>query len=413
VAARASADKTGDVADERDPAQPELRVSDRERDLVVDQLHRHVTDGSLTLDEFTERVGAALEARTRGELEAVTFDLAPVPMTATRRARARRWVVAVMSGSQAKGRWRVGGSVTAVAVMGGCELDFRKAEIDAPEVHVTAVAVMGGIDIIVPEGIAVELSGLPVMGGKQLKLADVPFLPGSPVISVRAFPIMGGVMVRSKPEPGTPRRQRKEKLSAKPAKPELRQADEPAVAAEAAGTDDGLPIFPDGTVTIMFSDIVGYSAMTERLGDLAAHEVLRAHNAILREEVANGGGHEVKSQGDGFMVAFSSATRGLRCAVAIQKAFEKYSLEHPEEPIVVHIGLHTGEPVRDGSDLLGRSVITASRLSGAAEPGEVLVSSLLHELASSTGEFRFGPPRQAELKGMSTPLTVYPLDWQA
>ena len=401
------------MADERDPAPPELRVSDRDRDLVVDQLHRHVIDGSLTLDEFTERVGSALEARTRGELEAVTFDLAPAPMAATRSARARRWVVAVMSGSQAKGRWRVGGSVTAVAVMGGCELDFRKAEIDAPEVHVTALAVMGGIDIIVPEGIAVELTGLPVMGGKQLKLADVPFLPGSPVISVRAFPIMGGVMVRSKPEPGTSRRQGKKKLPAKSEKPELRQADEPAAAAEAAGAAGGLPIFPDGTVTIMFSDIVGYSAMTERLGDLAAHEVLRAHNAILREEVANGGGHEVKSQGDGFMVAFSSATRGLRCAVAIQKAFEKYSLEHPEEPIVVHIGLHTGEPVRDGSDLLGRSVITASRLSSAAEPGEILVSSLLHELAESTGEFRFGAPRQAELKGMSSPLTVYPLDWQA
>ncbi|HAM03866.1 MAG TPA: hypothetical protein DCQ30_16820 [Acidimicrobiaceae bacterium] len=408
VAAIALADKTDTVADEQEPASPELRVSDRDRDLVVDQLHRHVTDGSLTLDEFTERVGAALEARTRGELEAVTFDLAPTPMASTRRAQARRWVVAVMSGSQAKGRWRVGSSVTAVAVMGGCELDFRRAEIDAPEVHVTAVAVMGGIDIIVPEGIAVELSGLPVMGGKELKLADVPFLPGSPLISVRAFPVMGGVRVRSKPDHAKPRTERRDKLPARSKKPKLGRADE-----QAAPATGELPAFPDGTVTIMFSDIVGYSAMTERLGDLAAHEVLRAHNAILREEVANCGGHEVKSQGDGFMVAFSSATRGLRCAVAIQKAFEKYSLEHPEEPIVVHIGLHTGEPVRDGADLLGRSVITASRLSSAAGPREILVSSLLHELAESTGEFRFGTPRQAELKGMSIPLTVYPLDWQA
>jgi adenylate cyclase len=103
----------------------------------------------------------------------------------------------------------------------------------------------------------------------------------------------------------------------------------------------------------------------------------------------------------------------VRCAVAIQKAFEKYRLEQPGEPISLHIGLHTGEPVRDGGDLLGRSVITASRLSGAARPGEVLVSSLLHELAESTGEFRFGQPRQVELKGISGPQTAYPVDWQS
>lgn len=396
-------DKTAAVSDGREPDPSEIRVSDHDRDTAVELLHQHVTDGSLMLDEFADRMERALEARTRGDLDVLMSDLAPAPVAPTRRARGRRLVLAVMSGSKAKGRWRVGRSVTAVAVMGGCELDFRRAQIDAPEVHVTAVAVMGGIDIIVPEGIAVELTGLPIMGGKHLRIADVPFLPGSPVISVLAFPIMGGVTVRSKPDSSASPKRRVRKGGDKPVLPEV---EEPVLE-----IGEQIPFLPEGTVTIMFSDIVGYSAMTERLGDLAAHDLLRAHNAIVRAEVANHGGHEVKSQGDGFMVAFTSATKGLRCAVALQRAFEKYGFEHPEEPIMVHIGLHTGEPVRDGTDLLGRSVITASRLSGAAAPGEILVSSLLYELAESTGEFRFGDPRQVELKGISGSQSAYPVDW--
>src|SRR5581483_3902145 len=122
----------------------------------------------------------------------------PAPVV-TRRARMTRWVVAVMSGNGRKGRWRTGSHVTAVAVMGGCDIDFRQAEFESDEIIVTAVAVMGGINIIVPEGIAVELTGFPLMGGKNLKVADVPVIPGSPRIVVRAFPVMGGIDVRSRP----------------------------------------------------------------------------------------------------------------------------------------------------------------------------------------------------------------------
>jgi hypothetical protein len=127
-------------------------------------------------------------------------DLPVEAIPETLRTNARRWVVALMSGNKLNGRWRVGRSITAVAVMGCCELDLRQADISATEVRVTAVAVMGGVDIIVAEGIAVELRGLSIMGGKCMRVADVPVLPGSPIISVRAFPFMGGVSVRSKPE---------------------------------------------------------------------------------------------------------------------------------------------------------------------------------------------------------------------
>ena len=77
---------------------------------------------------------------------------------------------------------------------------------------------------------------------------------------------------------------------------------------------------PDGTITILFSDIKGSTAMSERLGVQRMQEVLQAHDAILREQVAAHGGFEVKSMGDRFMLAFSSARNALQCAVAIQWA---------------------------------------------------------------------------------------------
>ena len=408
--------RLGAVDDDQGGGLLEVRASDEDREGALGRLRERVADGSLTLDEFADRAGVALVARTRGQLQAIVADLAAGPVGATRRRQPRRWLVAVMSGSKAKGRWRAAGSVRAVAFWGSCQLDFRRAEIEAPEVRVTAVALMGGIDVIVPEGIDVELTGLAVMGGKHLRVADVPALPGSPVIRVRAFALMGGVGVRSRGEPGT-RRARGVGRGPQGSTPSA-PTSEPAPLAPPVGLDEVEDALPraggdvEGTVTIMFSDIAGYSAITERLGDLAAHELLRTHNAIVREAIAGHDGREVKAQGDGFMVAFPSATRALRGAVAIQQAFEKYCTEHPEEPVRVHVGLDTGEPVHDGGDLLGRTVIVASRLTAEAGPGEILVSSLLHDLAEPAGEFRFGAPRQVELKGLSGTRAAYPVDWR-
>ena len=86
---------------------------------------------------------------------------------------------------------------------------------------------------------------------------------------------------------------------------------------------------PDGTVSILFSDIENSTVMTERLGDLRAQEVLREHNELVRRQVAEQKGFEVKSMGDGFMVAFSSARRALLCAIGIQRAVAEYSRNHP------------------------------------------------------------------------------------
>ncbi len=185
---------------DRDERSAELRVSDPDREAAVARLRERAADGTLTLEEFLGRMERAFSARTRADLARLEADLPrPVAGTAGPRRGARRWFVGVLAGARAAGRWRCGERVAAVAVLGGCELDLRHALIEAAEVTITAVAVMGGIHIVVPEGVEVELTGIPVLGGKSLDLAPVSPVPGGPRVVVRAFPVMGGVEVRSRP----------------------------------------------------------------------------------------------------------------------------------------------------------------------------------------------------------------------
>jgi hypothetical protein len=176
-------------------------ASDAERDRVALVLRDAAAEGRLTLEELSDRVAAAYSSRTSTELDALTRDL---PKLATVTALPERhsrsgWVVAVMSGAKRKGRWRPGERCTSIAVMGGCRLDLRDAEISGSRLTINAVAVMGGVTIVVPEGIEVDVSGLSVMGGRAVRVADVPPRPGTPLIRVRVLSVMGGVTVKSKP----------------------------------------------------------------------------------------------------------------------------------------------------------------------------------------------------------------------
>jgi class 3 adenylate cyclase len=379
-----------------DPAVPPepRRVSDAERERTVELLKERTADGTLTLEEFAGRVDRALTARSTDDLAAVVADLAGTTLTERPKRSLRHRVIAVMGGAQTKGRWRCGDSVTAVAVMGGCQLDFRNAEISVAEVHVTAVAVMGGIHIIVPEGVDVTMSGMPIMGGRSLQVKDVPILPGSPRIVVHALPIMGGVTVQSRP-----RKQRR-------TTPDARE-----VTAQAAPPIEPAQLPLDGTVTIMFSDVCDYSGITERLGDREAHDLLREHNRIMREHIDAHGGREVKSNGDGFMVAFGSAARAIRCAAALRAAFAQRNARSDGEPIRVHIGIHAGDVVRDGDDFLGSTVIIASRLADMAGPDEILVSAVARALAEGSREFTFDDARMVRIKGFSETREAYPVSW--
>jgi putative ABC transport system ATP-binding protein len=166
-----------------------------------------------------------------------------------------------------------------------------------------------------------------------------------------------------------------------------------------------------GTVTIMFSDIVGFTAMMERLGEGRVQEILRRHCAIVREQIAAHGGFEVKAQGDGFMIAFPSARQALRCAVGTQRAMAAYD-EHAEIPVRLRIGLHTGEATKEGDDFFGRSVIIAARIADVAGSGEILVSSVVRELTASTEGFVFEGGREVALKGLQGTSHVYAVDWE-
>ncbi len=152
---------------------------------------------------------------------------------------------------------------------------------------------------------------------------------------------------------------------------------------------------------------MGQRSRTERLGDHRAQEVIRVHNAIVREQVAAYQGFEVKSEGDGFMLAFSSARRALDGAIAIQQTLAAYNSENPAEPIRVRIGLHTGEAIREGADFFGKTVILGARIASQAGGGEILVSSLLKALVESSGEFEFGESRDVQLKGLAGTHEVF------
>jgi class 3 adenylate cyclase len=168
---------------------------------------------------------------------------------------------------------------------------------------------------------------------------------------------------------------------------------------------------PDGTVTIMFSDIENSTILTERLGDRAWMELLRAHNEIISDSLRQYGGFEVKNQGDGFMLAFSSARKGVACAVDVQRALADYREQHPNDPLHVRIGLHTGEVIREGEDFFGKNVILAARIAARANGDEILVSNVLKELVASTGEFLFDDPQTLELKGLAGEHAVHRVRW--
>jgi class 3 adenylate cyclase len=164
---------------------------------------------------------------------------------------------------------------------------------------------------------------------------------------------------------------------------------------------------PDGTVTILFSDIEGSSALNERLGDVRWLELLQAHNRVIREQVHACGGYEVKSQGDGFMIAFPSARRAIDCAKAIQAAIAAELGDDPDGPIRVRIGLHTGEALRDEADFYGKNVVVAARVTDQARGGEILASAVVKQLTESAGDVAFEERREVELAGLAGTHSVY------
>jgi class 3 adenylate cyclase len=175
---------------------------------------------------------------------------------------------------------------------------------------------------------------------------------------------------------------------------------------------------PDGTVTILFSDIEDSTILTERLGDRRWLEVLREHNSIFREQIARHDGYEVKNQGDGFMLAFPDPCAALECAIEVQRAFASRAAGGAEDAMRIRMGLHSGEVIAEEGDFFGKNVILAARIAAKATGGEILVSSSLKEKASKEAsaradlEMSFCEARELELKGLGGKHLVYRAEWE-
>ncbi len=160
-------------------------------------------------------------------------------------------------------------------------------------------------------------------------------------------------------------------------------------------------------VTILFTDLASSTALTQRLGDAKAQELVRAHNSIVREALAAHGGSEIKHTGDGIMASFPTASGALECAVAIQRNVA----QHADGDLQVHIGLNAGEPVAEESDLFGTSVQLARRICDHAEPGQILVSNVVRELSAGKG-FLFADIGEVVPKGFEEPVRLYEVRWR-
>lgn len=161
---------------------------------------------------------------------------------------------------------------------------------------------------------------------------------------------------------------------------------------------------PDGTVTLLFTDIENSSQAQESLGDSAWLEIVRRHSDAVARCAASNDGEVVKSLGDGFMVAFRSALNGVACALDLQRMLSGMD---GTAPLRVRMGLHTGEMIRDGVDFFGLHVTQASRIAALAGGGQILVSGPLRDLIERDGRYLFHNPREVELKGLSGNHRVY------
>ena len=165
-----------------------------------------------------------------------------------------------------------------------------------------------------------------------------------------------------------------------------------------------------GRRAVMFTDLVGSTEMTARLGDAAALDLVRAHDALVRRGLKAFGGREVKHTGDGIMAAFDQTSNGVRAAADIQRRFAQYNAE-ATEPLSIRIGIHAGEPVEDRNDLFGTTVQLASRLCNEAAAEAIVVSGLVRELCAEDAA-RFVALGKRRLKGFADEVAVFAFEWR-
>src|SRR5215467_4252975 len=166
-----------------------------------------------------------------------------------------------------------------------------------------------------------------------------------------------------------------------------------------------------GVRTILFTDVVNSTTLTQSLGDEAALAILGVHDTIVRDALSALGGREIKHTGDGIMASFLSAAGAVRCAIQIQRELEKHGKKNSDHALKVRVGAAAGEPVEQHNDLFGSTVQLASRLCTHAQPEQILVSNAIAELCLGKG-LLFEDLGEVTLKGFGYPVRAHAASWK-
>ena len=168
------------------------------------------------------------------------------------------------------------------------------------------------------------------------------------------------------------------------------------------------------TASIMFTDLEDSTQLLTRLGDEENQSLLAVHSRIIRQQLDNHGGQEVKTTGDGFMIAFYSARKAVSCAVEIQKELEEFNRQNPDRQLNVRIGVNLGEVIKEEDDYFGTTVVVAARIMNEAAGGQILVSDLLRKVASghANTEHEYSDLGWRTLKGFDDEEHIFEVVWR-
>ena len=166
-----------------------------------------------------------------------------------------------------------------------------------------------------------------------------------------------------------------------------------------------------GIRTVLFTDVVNSTTLTQLLGDDVALALLGVHDTIVRDALSALGGREVKHTGDGIMASFVSPAAAVRCAMQIQRELARHAETNPERSLKVRVGAAAGEPVEQHNDLFGCTVQLAARLCAHAQPEQILVSNAIAELCLGKG-LLFEDVGEVSLKGFGSPVRAHAASWK-
>ncbi len=166
------------------------------------------------------------------------------------------------------------------------------------------------------------------------------------------------------------------------------------------------------TATVLFTDVVGSTALRARIGEEAADELRTAHDQLVNDAIESKRGTVVKHTGDGVMATFSAAVDAVAAAVGIQQAVDRHNQRASSERFEVRVGISVGDVTFDGTDCFGLPVIEAQRLEAAADAGQILCAELVRHLARGRGGHEFASMGELELKGIPDAVPTVEVRWE-